>query len=444
MSLIPLISFANFCVNSCISAAGLPLSISSPGGNIFGSDSTNTTNYSASSQAQAPSPMLLPFVYKSVPTLSGQCAFNFSAAESILKVTATDCWSSLAPYLANAVCCPQYDATFAILLGQSSKYTGMLSMNETHASHCISDVDKILISQGADENLQKICSITQSNLTGASCLVIDANEVDRILATSELVAACGQLDTANECCSRNCQNSISAATARLASSSSRTTSTNNPILPKDSVVLRDCTNIVLRWLASKLDPPAANRVLRTLSSCTLNEGCPLVLPDINQISKECQTQTAINQTSCCNAMESYMSPLQEQSFITDSQALNCAASLSMRLQKANISTNIYNLCRIHLKDFSIQVDTKESGCLLPSTPSDVIFDESSGIGFRCKLEENSAAPWSSSLIVSNSTCNKSTSTAATLPEIPKPVSAQRGMEITSLLLPSLFFISLII
>ncbi|XP_071904574.1 uncharacterized GPI-anchored protein At1g61900-like [Coffea arabica] len=44
----------------------------------------------------APSP-LMPFTYNGLP--------NFSA-ESISSVIATDCWSSLAPYLANVVCCP--------------------------------------------------------------------------------------------------------------------------------------------------------------------------------------------------------------------------------------------------------------------------------------------------------------------------------------------------
>lgn len=61
-----------------------------------------------------------------------------------------------------------------------------------------------------------------------------------------------------------------------------------------------------------------------------------------------------NKTACCKAMESYVSQLQEQSFITNMQALNCAASLGLKLQEANVSNNIYSLCHINLKDFSLQ------------------------------------------------------------------------------------------
>lgn len=53
-------------------------------------------------------------------------------------------------------------------------------------------------------------------------------------------------------------------------------------------------------------------------------------------------------------MESYMSTLQEQSFITNVQASNCAALLGKKLQRANVSIDVYNLCNINLKDFSLQ------------------------------------------------------------------------------------------
>lgn len=53
-------------------------------------------------------------------------------------------------------------------------------------------------------------------------------------------------------------------------------------------------------------------------------------------------------------MESYVSQLQQQSFPTNLQALTCSASLGMRLQKANISYDVYHLCHINLKDFFFQ------------------------------------------------------------------------------------------
>ncbi|KAG5047571.1 hypothetical protein JHK86_016977 [Glycine max] len=63
----------------------------------------------------APSP-LIPFTNKSVPKLSGYCSLNFSAAQDIITTTATDCWTSFAPYLANVVCCPQFDAMQKVLV----------------------------------------------------------------------------------------------------------------------------------------------------------------------------------------------------------------------------------------------------------------------------------------------------------------------------------------
>lgn len=49
---------------------------------------------------------------------------------------------------------------------------------------------------------------------------------------------------------------------------------------------------------------------------------------------------------------------------------------------------------------------KESGCLLPSLPSDAIFDKDSGISFTCDLNDNIPAPWPSSSQSSASTCKK--------------------------------------
>jgi hypothetical protein len=85
----------------------------------------------------------------------------------------------------------------------------------------------------------------------------------------------------------------------------------------------------------------------------LGSVCPLVFPNMTNILKECGN--VINsQTACCKAMESYVSHLQRQSFLTTLQAMNCTASLGMRLQEANISYNVSNICHINLKDFSLQ------------------------------------------------------------------------------------------
>jgi hypothetical protein len=55
----------------------------------------------------------------------------------------------------------------------------------------------------------------------------------------------------------------------------------------------------------------------------------------------------------------------------------------------------------------------ESGCLLPSLPSDATFDQYSGISFICDLNDNIPAPWPSTSQLSAS-CNKSMSNPSLL------------------------------
>jgi len=81
--------------------------------------------------------------------------------------------------------------------------------------------------------------------------------------------------------------------------------------------------------------------------------CPLVFPSVSSVVKECGNLIH-NQTACCKAIKSYVSYLQEQSFVTNLQALKCAASLGKKLQNANVSKDVYSLCHISLKDFSLQ------------------------------------------------------------------------------------------
>ncbi|KAG5139877.1 hypothetical protein JHK84_033645 [Glycine max] len=379
----------------------------------------------------APSP-LIPFTNNSVPKLSGHCSLNFSAAQDIMTTTATDCWTSFAPYLANVVCCPQFDAMLVTLIGQSSKYSGVLALNTTHAHHCLSDVQKVLASQGANRDLKKICSVHPTNLTEASCPVVFVDEFESIVDTSRLLTACRKIDPVNECCDQVCQNAIHYAARKIALND-LSNSDGNHSLPWPTTRINDCKNIVLRWLANKLDPSTANSVFRGLSNCNLNRVCPLVLPNVTSVVKECGNLIN-NQTACCKAIKSYVSYLQEQSFVTNLQALKCATSLGKKLQQANVSKNVYNLCRISLKDFSLQVGLQESGCLLPSLPSNAVFDGTSGIGFICDLNDNIVAPWPTTSYSLPSSCNRTTK----LPSLPTATSSQNGLFINTLVLPLLF------
>ncbi|KVH96772.1 uncharacterized GPI-anchored protein At1g61900 [Cynara cardunculus var. scolymus] len=389
----------------------------------------------------APSP-LSPFTItnNTAPKLSGLCTLDFDAMHTMMSMTAIDCFTVFAPFLANVVCCPQFEATLIILIGQSSTETKKLSLNLTLAKHCLSDFDKILMGQGANNSLQQICSIGPSNLTEASCPVKDVDGFEKMVNSSKLLSKCGKIDLVNECCQQVCQNAISEAAKDLASVSYELDAMGLR-RPSDisTRVINDCKSIVLRWLASKLEPIRAKEVLRGLANCNLNKVCPLVLPNVRPVARGCGDQIS-NRSSCCSAMESYVSHLQKQSFLTNLQALNCAASLGKKLQKENITNNVYNLCRISLQDFSLQANgMQESGCLLPSLPSDATFDNFSGVSFLCDLNDHIPAPWPSISHAPASSCNKSVK----IPALPAAASGQRGLynnDVMFLLLYAMLFI----
>ncbi|KAL6992785.1 hypothetical protein U1Q18_010900 [Sarracenia purpurea var. burkii] len=221
----------------------------------------------------APSP-LTPFTNNTVPKLSGFCVLNFAAAESMLSTTSIDCIAGFAMLLANVVCCPQLEATLVILIGQSSKDTNMLALNGTLANHCLSDLEQILVGQGASDGLQKICSIRPSNLTAASCPVNDINEFESLVDGLKLLSACEKIDLVNECCDQICQNAISEAARKLALKAYDLLSMDgdHELSDDHSTRVNDCEVIVHRWLASKLDPSRAKDVLRGLSNCNVNQG----------------------------------------------------------------------------------------------------------------------------------------------------------------------------
>ncbi|XP_068638724.1 uncharacterized GPI-anchored protein At1g61900-like [Aristolochia californica] len=366
----------------------------------------------------APSP-LAPFTNSSVPRLSGLCTLNFSAAENMISIVAVDCWGFFAPLMANVICCPQLHATVAVLIGQTSKETGQLALDKTQANHCLPDIQEILTAQGANGSLSQICSIRPSNLTEASCPVKYVNEFESMIDMSRLLAACERVDGVTECCSQICQNEIAEVATKLALKDEGVAGMGGPGASVDRLAkVDDCKQIVLRWLASRLEPLMAKQVLRRISNCNLNKACPLVFPDTRNVAKYCQNEIE-NQTACCNAMGSYISHLQKQSFITNLQALDCAALLGAKLKKVDIMKNVFGLCHVSLKDFSLQVGLQESGCLLPSLPSDATL-QSTGISFTCDLNDNIAAPWpSDSSHPSISSCNKT----IRLPALPAATSA---------------------
>nr|CAB3455416.1 unnamed protein product [Digitaria exilis] len=164
----------------------------------------------------APAP-LAPFFNNSTPKLSGKCTLNFTAVDKLMTTTAVDCFTSFAPFLANVICCPQLQATLTILIGQSSKQTGSLALDPTVANYCLSDVQELLLSQGASDNLHSLCSVHLSNVTEGSCPVSTVDAFESVIDSSKLLEACRKIDPVNECCSQTCQSAINEAAQKISS-----------------------------------------------------------------------------------------------------------------------------------------------------------------------------------------------------------------------------------
>lgn len=69
----------------------------------------------------------------------------------------------------------------------------------------------------------------------------------------------------------------------------------------------------------------------------------------------------------------------------------------------HIVTKIHNNFLFCYSNFQ----SPESGCLFPSLPSDVKYDETTGISFMCDLNDNVEASWPTTSFVPASSCNNS-------------------------------------
>ncbi|KNA25467.1 hypothetical protein SOVF_006360, partial [Spinacia oleracea] len=124
-----------------------------------------------------------------------------------------------------------------------------------------------LASQGANDNLQQICKVRESNLTEGSCPVKDVRELGKTVDTSKLISSCQKIDLVNECYSLTCQNALSEAARNISLKLGDLSD-----VPQLSDIDEDCKSIVLRWLPSKLSPSSAKEVIRGLSNCHINKG----------------------------------------------------------------------------------------------------------------------------------------------------------------------------
>ncbi|KAG0628249.1 hypothetical protein M758_1G012800 [Ceratodon purpureus] len=347
----------------------------------------------------APSPLEIPVITNpTIPELSGLCPFNFTALEDVLIRTAGDCPAPLALYVGSVICCPQLESLFQVSLGQYSLDSGNLGLNTSEAAHCFTDTENLMASLGANTSVGDLCAAQPGNLTSGLCPITKVSQLEEIANTTKLLEACKSVDPLKECTEEpTCQSQVTYVAAQMAEtlvdSSGRLN--GSKVQPGEQQVVVDCQNMVLTWLASQLGPKAANNMLRNLISCRVNRECPLEFGDAMPVAKTCGCSTAPSNMTCCKALDSYLLEVQQQMLITNLQALRCVTSLASMLQNMSVSADIYSLCGIDLKDFSLQ-GVGGQGCLLSSLPSDIVSNVT-GIDFTCDLNDNIAAPWSRSL-----------------------------------------------
>nr|GMC51742.1 uncharacterized GPI-anchored protein At1g61900-like isoform X2 [Ipomoea batatas] len=311
----------------------------------------------------------LPPMYPTFPTtynpiLTGRCPVDFSVISSITEKTASDCTTPLSTIVRNVICCPQFNSFLHIFQGFYSTNSSSLVLQDAVADDCFKDIISILASRGANGSVSSMCSAKSLNLTGGSCPVKDVTTFEKMVNTSKLLESCSTIDSLKECCRPICQRAISEASLQISGIKSNVTD-NKSLLGAPSQIdsLNDCKGVVYSWLARKLPFDAANKVFRLLSSCKVNKVCPLDFKQPSEVIKACQNLAAPS-PSCCSSLNSYIAEIQKQMLITNRQAIICATVFGSMLQRAGVMTNVYQLCDVDLKDFSLQAYGQE-GTYLP-------------------------------------------------------------------------------
>ncbi|KAM7280562.1 hypothetical protein ACFE04_007696 [Oxalis oulophora] len=353
------------------------------------------------------------------PNLTGRCPVNFDSLSDIMDKTASDCSQPFAKVVGNVICCPQLGSLFHVFRGFFSRKFHELVLEKTVANDCFSDIISILASKGASTSLPAICSVTSANLTSGSCPVTDIKSFEKAVNTSKLLEACSTVDPIKECCRPICQPAIAEAALHISGTQLMINANKNAVLGPSHIdtTITDCKGMVYAYLSLKLSIDTANSAFRILSACKVNKVCPLEFKQPSEVIKACRNVAAPS-PSCCSSLNTYIAGIQKQMLITNKQAIICATVFGSMLRRAGVMTNIYELCDVDLKDFSVQ------GCLLRSFPADLIFDNSSGFSFICDLTDNIAAPWPLSNSVSSlSLCAPEMS----LPALPTTTLKNQGV-----------------
>ncbi|XP_024391863.1 uncharacterized GPI-anchored protein At1g61900 isoform X2 [Physcomitrium patens] len=276
----------------------------------------------------APPPLEIPVITNpSTPELSGFCPFDFSTLEGTLIRTAGDCPAPLALYVGSVICCPQLESLFQVSLGQYSLDSGNLGLNVTEAEYCFSDTQNLMASLGANTSLGDLCAAQPANLTSGLCPVTKVSQLEEMINTTKLLDACHSVDPLKEC-------------------------TEEPTC--QSQVMDVATQMAGQLVG---DPGQLNG--------------SAVPPGEQQVVVDCKNMVL--------------------AWLASKLGPDAANTMLRNLISCRVNKDIYSLCGIDLKDFSLQ-GVGGQGCLLSSLPSDIMSNVT-GIDFTCDLNDNIAAPW---------------------------------------------------
>lgn len=81
--------------------------------------------------------------------------------------------------------------------------------------------------------------------------------------------------------------------------------------------------------------------------------CPLTFKEPSDVIAVCKNVAAPSPT-CCSSLNTYIAETQQKILITNKQAIICATQFGSMLRVGGVMTNVYELCDVDLKDFSIQ------------------------------------------------------------------------------------------
>ncbi|XP_024376662.1 uncharacterized GPI-anchored protein At1g61900 [Physcomitrium patens] len=258
-----------------------------------------------------------------------------------------------------------------------------------------------MVSLGANTSLGDLCAAQPANLTSGLCPVTKVSQLEEMINTTKLLDACHSVDPLKECIEEPiCQSQVIDIATQMAGQL-----VDDPGQCKRQVNSR-------WWLIAKTWSLHGWQISWLAFMCE----CPLEFGDPMPVAKACGCSSTPSSATCCRAIDGYLLEVQQQMLITNLHALRCVTFLASMLQNMSVFTDIYFLCGIDLKNFSLQ-GVGGQGCLLSSLPSDIMSNVTC-IDFTCDLNDDIATPWVQTLKTdaTYSVCGRSPVALSAIPE----------------------------